>query len=282
MKLEAIGENLIVKGKVQKVRETDIFEKIEKPPIYEVIRVIDGIPLFYEEHLERMKKSAEIVGLSLGREEDLIKEDIINIIDKNNIVNENIKLLLAEIKGIGSAFIVYEIASFYPPLEYYTEGIHTILVDYQRENPNAKVFHSSFKQEIKDQLDKNNAFEALLVNKSGSIVEGSRSNMFFAFKDKIYTAKGSDVLLGVTRSQIFKVCKKLNIEIVEENINVEDIKKIDGAFMTGTSVNVLPISTIDNIKLDSIDNRIIVEINNQYMIEMQNYILMNINNWNIK
>lgn len=279
MKLEAIGEYLIVNGQAQKLKAIDLFEKIHQAPIYEVIRVIDGVPLFYEEHLDRMKKSAEIVGLSLARDEEHIKRDVISLIDKNNIVAENIKLLSTEIDGIGPVFIVYQIQSFYPPTKYYTEGIHTILIDYQRQNPNAKVLYSSDKQRIKEEIDKKGAFEALLVNKSGNVVEGSRSNMFFAYRNKIYTAKGSDVLLGVTRSHIFKVCKELNIEIVEENININDIKKIDGAFMTGTSVNVLPISTIDEIELNSIYNRIIVEINNEYMIEIENYILKNLDKW---
>ncbi len=282
MKLEAIGDSFIVNGEIQQVQGAEMFEKIKSPPIYEVIRVIDGVPLFYEEHLERMKKSANIVQSDLGRDEDDISQDIIKLINKNSIYNENIKLISTQIDGNKNIFIVYQIESFYPPKSYYTEGIHTILMDYERKDPNAKVFHSSFKERVKEELKNKVAFEALLVNKSGSVVEGSRSNMFFVYKDKVYTAKGGDVLLGVTRSHIFQACSKLNIKIIEENINVDDLSKIEAAFMTGTSVNVLPISTIDKIKLNSIYNSIIVEINNQYMTEIKNYILKSKNKWNLK
>ncbi len=279
MKSEAIGNKLILNGEIYKTEDVDIFERIEKAPIYEVIRVIDGVPLFYEEHLQRMKKSAEIVGLDLKRDEKDIKSDIIKLIDENKIVNENIKLLSTTIEESRDLFMAYQIQSFYPPTNYYKEGIHTILIDHERENPNAKILYSSFKEKIKDELDKKGAFEALLVSKDGTIAEGSRSNMFFVYKDKLYTARGSDVLLGVTRSHIFEVCKKLNIEIIEENIDLEDLEKIDGAFMTGSSVNVLPISTIDKIKLNSISNRIIIEIKDQYLLEMENYTLENKENW---
>lgn len=103
--------------------------------------------------------------------------------------------------------------------------------------------------------------------------------MFFVKDDKVYTSRGKDVLLGVTRSQIFNICKKLNIEVLEENIKSDQIIEIEGAFMTGTSVNVLPISIIEENHIDSIFNRIIIEINNQYAAEMENYILINQDKW---
>lgn len=280
MKPEAIGCSFIVNGKTKETKDTKIFKKIETPPVYEVIRVINGVPLFFEEHLNRMKKSANIIRLNLGREEDEIKSDIVKLIHKNHIVNENIKLISTEIEEIGNTFITHQISSFYPPIDYYTNGIHTILIDHERKDPNAKVLQSSFRERVSDELEKNDAFEAMLVNKLGDIAEGSRSNIFFLKDDKIYTAKGSEVLLGITRLHIFNICKKLNIDIIEENINVDDIYKIEGAFMTGTSVNVLPISSIGKNRINSIYNRIIIEINNQYVAEMENYILLNKDKWN--
>lgn len=279
MKMEAIGDSFILNGEVKKTKGTQVFEKIEKPPIYEVIRIINGVPLFFEEHIARMKQSANIVATDLGRTIEDVRRDIIELMQANNIENENIKIILAETDEMKRDFIVYQIKSFYPPQSYYTEGIHTIFLDYERKNPNAKVLFTSFKERVKAELDSKEAFEALLVNKSGKIVEGSRSNIFFVYNDKVYTAKGGDVLLGITRSYIFKICKKLNIEIIEENIDVDDVSKIDGAFMTGTSVNVLPISTIDENRLNSIYNRIIVEINNQYIAEIENYTLKHQDKW---
>lgn len=279
MELEAIGYSFIFNGEIQETKSTKIFKKIEKPSVYEVIRVINAVPLFFEEHLNRMKQSASIINSDLSREEDEIKNDIIKLIHKNNIVNENIKLISTEVYGNRNIFIVYQISSFYPPIDYYRNGIHTILIDHERKDPNAKIIRASFKEIISNELEENDAFEAMLVNTSGEIVEGSRSNIFFIKKDKVYTAKGSEVLLGITRLHILNICKNLNIEIVEENINVDDLDQIEGAFMTGTSVNVLPISSIGKNKINSLGNRIIIEINNQYLAVMDNYTLLNKEKW---
>ena len=96
--------------------------------------------------------------------------------------------------------------------------------------------------------------------------------MFFVKGDKLYTAPRGDVLLGITRKYIFQVCEELNVKIIEENIHIDDLKKLDGAFMSGTSVNVLPISSIDEIILNSVNNNIIKEVNNAYVRKMKAYI----------
>src|SRR5690606_23042999 len=148
--------------------------------------------------------------------------DIVRLIEANEEGNLNVKLLYSSSEGNPMLF-VYFIKSFYPPEEYYKEGIHTILFNYERENPNAKVQRSSFKEQINEELEKNKAFEALLVNSNGYVTEGSRSNIFFVKKNKIYTAPEGAVLLGITRKYILQVCKELNIEVVEENTHIDEI-----------------------------------------------------------
>jgi branched-chain amino acid aminotransferase len=272
MKAEAIKEFYMVNGKLEGTTNTEFFEKIEKPPIYEVIRVIDGVPLFLEDHLERMRKSAHIVDYKIERSNKNIEEDIKRLVLENKVKNLNVKLLCTDIEHMGQVFLVYFIKSFYPPRNYYEEGIHTTLFHYERKNPNAKVLVTSFKDEVAKRLKEKEAFEALLVSKDGYIPEGSRSNMFFVKGEKVYTAPKGDVLLGITRKHIFEVCENLNIKVIEENIHVGDLDKLDGAFMSGTSVNVLPITTIDHIKLNSVNNKIIKEINNAYISKMKEYI----------
>ncbi|HEY8361722.1 MAG TPA: aminotransferase class IV [Tissierellaceae bacterium] len=279
MKKEAIRGYLIINGEIQKTEETDIFEKIEKPPIYEVIRIIDRVPLFFEDHLNRMLESAKIIDYKIPRTENEIRNDIKTLIYKNEIDRLNVKLLTTDVDGYGRVFLVYNIESFYPPEEYYTKGIHTTLFHYERQNPNAKVQVAQFKENIAKALKEKDAFEALLVNKSGYILEGSRSNMFFVKGDRVFTAKASEVLLGITRKYIFDVCQRLNIRIIEESIHVDDLNKVDGAFMSGTSVDVLPISTIDDIKLDSVNNRIIKEIGKGYLDLRNSYIEANKSQW---
>lgn len=272
MKPEAIKDFYMINGEMRSTTDVEIFEKIEKPPIYEVIRVIGGVPLFLEDHLSRMAESAHIVNYEIERKPEDIEADMKSLIIKNRIHNLNIKLLCTDVEGMGQVFLVYFIDSFYPPEKYYKSGIHTILLHYERKNPNAKVLINSFKEEVARTLEEKEAFEALLVNREGYIPEGSRSNIFFVKGEKVYTAPKGDVLLGITRKHIVDICEKLGIKVIEENIHVDDLEKLDGAFMSGTSVNVLPITSVDHIELGSVNNKIIKKINNTYVDRMRNYI----------
>lgn len=279
MKREAIKDFFIINGELVSTDNMEIFDEIKKPPIYEVIRVIDKVPLFFEEHLDRMRKSSDIINFNIYRRDEEIRNDIRKLIKVNNINNLNIKLLCTDVKGKGQVFLAYFIESYYPEENVYNEGIHTILYHFERENPNAKVLNVSFKEDVSKKTKEQGAFEALLVNKEGYITEGSRSNMFFVKNEKLYTAPKGEVLLGVTRNYIMKVCKELNLEVVEENIHIEDLNKIDGGFMTGTSVNVLPIKSINDYKYDSVNNAIIKEVGFSYIKEMRKYLVLNKDKW---
>ena len=61
MKSEVVEKFYMINGKLESTDGLEVFDKIKNLPIYEVIRVIDGIPLFLEEHLERMRKSAFLI-----------------------------------------------------------------------------------------------------------------------------------------------------------------------------------------------------------------------------
>lgn len=255
-----------------------IFQEIVKPSIYEVIRVIDGVPIFLDDHLDRMFTSASIIDYEMSYNKDEIKNSIKEVILKNEVKNQNIKLLGSTVDN-DRVFLIYFKDSFYPPKEYYNNGIKTILYEHERDNPNAKVQVNNFRKDVEGAREKNNAFEALLVNKEGYIPEGSRSNIFFVKNDQIYTAPSDQVLLGITRKYIFSVAEILNIDIIEKTIHKDDIRKLEGAFMTSTSVDVLPITRIDNMIIESTDNEVIRNLNASYNDLIKNFIKKNKSHW---
>lgn len=273
MKAEAVKEYFMINGDLKKVEESyEVFEKITTTPIYEVIRIVDGVPTFLEDHLERMFNSAKSLGRDLYLSEEEIRASIKEVILKNNVDQYNIKLISGEADGIGHVFLTYCVDTFFPPKEFYEEGIKTIIYKYDRDNPNVKLLYTNFKEEVAKILDERGAFEALLLRSDGYIPEGSRSNMFFVKEDKIYTAPGDEVLQGITRKRIFKIAEMKNLQIVEETIHEDDLKDLDGGFMTGTGLNILPISSVEDINIPSVNNKVVLELNEAYQQLTKDYI----------
>jgi len=236
--------------------------------IYEVIRVINKVPLFYEDHLKRLESSFRLMKKTFSYNYDKIREYLTRLIEANGIENGNIKLTF-DIKT--DTMKVFSIKHNYPSDDLYKTGVKTILFHGERTNPNAKVVDSSFRTKVTEEINKAFAFEAILVNNSGYITEGSKSNIFMIKEDVLYTSPLEDVLPGVTRGRIISLAKSLGIKVEEKNINYKDIENFDAMFISGTSPKILPISAVDNINL-KIDNKIMQLLIKEFNEEITKYI----------
>lgn len=269
---EAILNSFIRNGNVYKISEFDNIYSDIPPSVYEVIRIIDGIPLFLEEHYQRLKNSAALIGREISLSFDQINSNIQKMIKLNNIRNHNIKIIVNNFSQNADYYFFF-IKSSYPDEELYRIGIKTFLYDSTRENPNAKIINKSLREEIDKLLKLKNCYEALLVNKSGEVTEGSRSNLFFIREGNVYTPPKGDVLMGITRQRIIKLCNENNIHVIECPIASNSLNRFEAAFISGTSPKILPISSIDDINY-STSNKTLLVLMDAYNKEIEKYIML--------
>lgn len=268
---EALLEYFMYNQKIHKVSEFESIYSDKYPSIYEVIRIIDKIPIFLEEHYERLKNSAAIIDSSINYSFDHIKNSIKEMIDINHITNYNIKVVINDLSSTVQNEYYFFIKSSYPSGDMYKNGVKTFLYKAVRNNPNAKIINTSLRDEVDRLIREKECYEAILVNDRDEITEGSRSNIFFIKNNCVFTAPSKDVLLGITRQRIISLCLKNNIEVIETPITLNEIKSYDAVFMSGTSPKVLPISRIDGIPF-STDNKLLLNIMKIYNDEIEKYI----------
>ena len=241
--------------------------------VYEVIRVIDRTPLFLEEHLKRLDESLALSGIASPKSAEELKNLMIRLIKKNQIKNGNIKILINKNKA--TDLYLYFIPHSYPEMKLYREGIAVASISIERKNPNAKVIDEDYKIAVNSFIEEKNIYEALLVNREGFFTEGSKSNVFFVMDGTLITPPLKDVLGGVTRKRILALAKENNVNTLEKSIRPSDAKKLEGAFISGTSPKILPISSIDGVKLKSTECDIIKELVSLYEEKTKDYIAMN-------
>ena len=211
---------------------------------YEVLRVIDGIPLFAKEHFERFRQS---VKKEMIVDFDDFRKALLNLIQANRLAVGNIKLLAWKQEDAQHLFY-YFIPHIYPEPKDYETGVCVGLLEAERKNPQVKVVQPNVRERANQLLKINDWYEVLLVNHSGCITEGSRSNVFFFVKgNQLFTPDSKDVLPGITRQKVLKCILDLGYQCTEKKIKLHELADFDAAFLTGTSPKVLPVLQIDKI-----------------------------------
>lgn len=228
-------------------------------PIYEIIRVSNGRIHFLDEHLRRLERSWNLSD-KLRRKEYIGFEKLVDIcrrvVEQNALINQNIRIDID-----ASSTVVRPVESFYPSEKEYAVGVDTITTNYTRVNPNAKIFNVLLREKVRKIRSVENVFEVILVNDEGQILEGSRSNIFFVKGNTVYTAPIENVLGGVTREVVLEIVNDMpEIHLSLNPLNIKDIFKYDGCFLTGTSIDLLPIRRIDSQTYRSAGNQYYKEL----------------------
>jgi len=216
--------------------------------IYEVIRIIDEIPLFLEEHIERLYNTAIKSGVFKLPDYDTITKLILKTISYQERTTGNIKLIFTIIEpnrqpNCDLNFIPH----FYPSRDNYASGVKAGLMEAERPNPQLKIVYADVRNKADLLILKEKVFEVLLVDHNGNITEGSRSNVFFVKNNQLFTSPDEKVLNGITRGKILKLCAMHNIQITKKDIPVTGLEQFEGVFLTGSSPKVLPVSAIGGI-----------------------------------
>ena len=245
----------------------------EGESVYEVIRVVKGIPLFSEDHLQRLHRTLDIKKGEIQVSDREIMDAVNRIIRENHITEGNIKVIFNFEKdrpGV-SHFLVYQVTHHYPSQEQYEKGVKCILYQAERPCPTAKIIHHNLRLTLYNKLIETGTYEALLVNRQGIITEGSRSNVFFIRDNILYTAPDHLVLQGISRKYVISICRDQCIPLKKEAISVTGLSGIEAAFLTGTSIKVLPVSHINGHSF-STSHPLLLTLMKEYDKTMDEYI----------
>ncbi|NLK65936.1 MAG: branched-chain amino acid transaminase [Campylobacteraceae bacterium] len=88
--------------------------------------------------------------------------------------------------------------------------------------------------------------EALLLDASGFVAEGS-GECFFIVRDGVIITPPNDTSLeSITQSTVIEIAKDLGYEVQRRRITRDEVYVSDEAFFTGTAAEVTPITNVDN------------------------------------
>jgi len=213
--------------------------------VYEVVRIIDGVPLFLEEHTARLRRSALRSGIYAGMEASRLRVDIHRLVQRTGLTIGNVKIALGGGDPSGHACLASFIIHRYPDERMYANGVSVGIFPGERHDPTVKRHNPELRRRLRERLAKSGLYDLLLENSSLFLTEGSRTNVFFVDRDGLVTPPEEDVLPGITRLKVIEIATECDIPVAELKIRREVLKSFDAAFLTGTSAKLLPVTSIN-------------------------------------
>jgi branched-chain amino acid aminotransferase len=89
--------------------------------------------------------------------------------------------------------------------------------------------------------------EAILLDASGYVSEGSGENLFIVKKGVLQTPDlSSSILQGITRDTVIQLAREMGYEVQETRITRDQLWLADEVFLTGTAAEITPVREVDN------------------------------------
>lgn len=243
---ECFGNKFILNGELQPSALFDNSMVYEGDSIYEVIRMVRGNPVFFDDHMERLAASVNFQNKKQLADNPELRNAIKYLARADKKKEINLKIVFNFNKG-SENYLVYFIEPVYPSDIQYKSGVKGILFYAERKNPESKIINHKLRSSIYHKLIVEGAYEAILVNDDNLITEGSRTNIFFLKNETLVTAPDNTILNGITRKHILEICRENKIAVEFACLNAANITDYDAVFMTGTTPAVLPFNSIDGI-----------------------------------
>ncbi|GAB4537257.1 MAG: branched-chain-amino-acid transaminase [Thermodesulfovibrionia bacterium] len=239
--------------------------------VYETIRAYNGIPFMIDEHIRRLYRSASMISLKIPLNHEMIRKAIYKTMKANDLRDAVVRVSISRGKGpIGldpelchePTFVIIAYPFKGHPARNYQYGISVAIVKTRRNykgalNPMIKSLN--FLNNILARIEAKamGAYEAIMLNHRGYIAEGTISNIFF-LKDGTLCTPSIDVgiLDGITRGLIIDIAKGMGIRVDEGMFRSEDIYDADEVFISSTTMELMPVNMVDDVKVRSCPGRI--------------------------
>lgn len=220
--------------------------------VFDFFKTINGVPVFLEDHLDRLYRSADQMRLDFGYDRDALKAMLFELMGMNNLPLSGVKITVTG----GYAEDGYSLAKpnvliTQQPLLLYNDAnaspLKIVSYEHQRQMPHIKTIDYLMAIWLQPFIKLNQADDVLYHN-NGVITECPRSNFFIVTDDDVLVTPANNVLHGITRMQILRHLKHI-CTIEERNITLDEVYKSKEAFVSNSSKNILPVVKVDQHKI---------------------------------
>lgn len=216
--------------------------------VFETLKVVDGTPFAMRRHLARLRRSAEVIGLTVSLDDDGLRAAAAETVaacpgaGRLRITVTGGPGPLGSGRDAAPATVVVAAAppTPWPP----TTAIVTVPWVRNERSPTAGAKTTSYVDNVVALAfaHEHGASEAILANTRGALCEGTGTNVFVVLEGRLRTPSlATGCLAGITRELLLEL-----IECEEtDELTIDDLRDAEEAFLTSSTRDVHPIDAVD-------------------------------------
>jgi branched-chain amino acid aminotransferase len=232
--------------------------------VYETIRSYGNRIFMRDQHLARLRRSADAIGLTIPIPEHRWPTLLHEAMTRNDVGHERTDayLRITISRGTGDigldpalcttpTLVIMTKPLHSPSPDQYRIGVRLIVARTRRNLPSAlspQIKATNFLNNIlaKREAIAAGAFDSILLNWESQVTECTISNIFFVRDGRLCTpALACGLLDGITRNIVLNVAREAQIPIDEGHFEIGEIHKADECFLTNTSMEIMPVTMVD-------------------------------------
>lgn len=242
--------------------------------LFETIRIYNSVPFRLHCHLSRLLKAAETLRFTTTLTEKAFEDTISELLSANGRSDGVLRVMVTRGSGESGldpneASVPTVLMTTSPLRATLGPGCRVVTVQARRDERSPLSLLKSINYlpnilarfEVKDR----SADEGLSLNVSGSVAEGTVSNVFWVKGSVLYTpAITCGILGGITRQVVLEIAEKEAILVAEGSFSPSTLRDAEAMLLTNSLVELVSPSQLDDRCFEKRDHPIITKLQNAY------------------
>lgn len=228
--------------------------------VWEGLRLYNGRIFQLNEHLDRLRHSAQALAFAQIPSHEEIIEQIRKTLAANQMT-DGVHIRLTLTRGVkvtsgmdprlnvsGPTLIV--LAEFKSPV-YDKTGLKLATTSLRRPGPDVmdpKIHHNNLINSIMAKIEANlaGADDAVMLDGRGFVAETNATHLFLVSSGRLFTPRAIACPEGITRAVVLDIAAELKLPTFVEDLSLVDFYRADEVFCTGTMGELAPVTQIDS------------------------------------
>ncbi|MBI2445661.1 aminotransferase class IV [Candidatus Micrarchaeota archaeon] len=214
--------------------------------VYETLRVYSGVAFRQDEHVRRLRQSAEKIELPVPSEQ-VVHDAIRRTIESNTLKDAALRVVLTAGARSDWGRAEPSLLVLARPFTAVPTSFKAISVPFHRDVAQAKTLNCLTSVMARKRAQAAGCDEAIF-RIGRSVLEGTTCNVFAVLGAELLTPKDG-VLQGVTRNAVLSLASDVGLEASEGPLTYDRLLHADEVFLTGTLKQIVPLVELDGKKL---------------------------------